>query len=635
MADVVFLSSVFQQVKIAEPMGVSILTAQLRKRGFEVSILEPSIEGWSVSEAAERIAAAGSPIVAISMLRDKNVDDVLAFVTELRRLRPDVFMVVGGHGPSISLSTIPDKTVVADYLDGQSERYSNAAAPVPAAAHAGQPMLPVIPVFALTSGTLVDSRLTGRGHGAAEPDSCSTALARLPSDTPCSTSGGPAAGRAGLSSTYFDVTAEYLAILEQADTAMVGESDLNFPDLVSRILTGQSWQDCPAVSYVQDGIFHRRPTPPKITDLDGLPFMARDVFDRYQSRYQTDLPASILASRGCYYRCTFCSVVSYERLQEGSAHRQRSNQNVVEEMRVLHDRFGVRRFNFEDDNFVVKNKAGRLRLLDLCRRIRDLPFEAEFTFFCRADVVDRELFQELRSAGLIGIYFGLESVYPGDLEFFHKGLRVEQMFHALELLGDLGFSPSVEAERRIMLGYITWHPLTSFESLRATSAFLRRFAAPPKLLRRKLRVYAGTEVIADVHRLGLLDAGHPDGWRFRDARMQGLEAHVNTVFAAVNRERDRLRTLEKAGSVHGYAVPTAHYAERRRYLDGFLCDTFDDIVGTAEAAGGATRPAVSEAVRTALEKFEEYALVTGLRDEISTGYRACGFDLRVVDLFRK
>jgi len=73
VADVVFLSSVFGQMKIAEPMGVCILTARLRERGRDVVVLEPSVEGWSVEEAVRRVASVGAPIVAISVLRDKNV----------------------------------------------------------------------------------------------------------------------------------------------------------------------------------------------------------------------------------------------------------------------------------------------------------------------------------------------------------------------------------------------------------------------------------------------------------------------------------------------------------------------------------------------------------------------------------
>jgi hypothetical protein len=306
-------------------------------------------------------------------------------------------------------------------------------------------------------------------------------------------------------------------------------------------------------------------------------------------------------------------------------------------MRSLYRHYDVTEFNFEDDNFIIKNSAGIAAVHDLCDRIIGLDFPVSFTFFCRADVVEFELFKHLREAGLRGIYFGLESIYEGDLEFFHKGLSVEQMFNALDILGKVGFAPSVEADLRIMLGYITWHPLTTIESLKATSAFIRRYEAPPKLLRRKLRVYAGTEVIKDIERMGLLDPEHKDGWRFMDDRLQGLDAAVDAIFAKVNKVRDRLRTLEKARRYHGYRINIDDYAGHRKMLDCFLYDSFDEIVHAAESSSGpvVNAPAVHAATQHAHAELKSYLEAHDLVARIADGYQACGFDFGAADLFRK
>jgi B12 binding protein/radical SAM family protein len=622
--DVVLLSSVFGQVKIAEPMGACILAANLRQRGFTVRILEPSLDGWSVDEAVTAVSGVDARVVGISVLRDKNVHDVLAFASALRERRPDLFIVMGGHGPSISISEIPVGTSVADWM---SRALTDASEGTTAADTqcGSRPLLQIEarrPSPLVIRDATVDSAWNGRGHGPADPQSCSTITATVPSV-------------GSIASTYYDVTAVYLAILRYIDAAMIGESDLTFPDLVARVLADESWQDLPSVVFISDGVLVRRPPPPKLVELDGAPLMARDVLAEYQRRYGPDLPASILASRGCFYRCTFCSVVRYERLQSGVFHRQRSNSDILRELTWLHDTYGVRRFNFEDDNFIVKNRAGREKLHDLCRGIEQLPFPVEFTFFCRADVVEQALFADLRSAGLTGIYFGMESVHPEDLEFFSKGLRVQDMLTALDTLARLGYSPAVGARLRVMLGYITWHPLTSFASLRATSCFIRSYQAPPKLLRRKLRLYAGTEVLDDVRRLGLLDPDHPDGWRFRDRGLQGLEAHVNTVFGAVNRVRDRLRTLEKAADVHGYDIETSTFTTHRTHLDRFLCDSFDRLVDVAEESGDPAAPAVRSAATAAVGQFDDYVAAAELVERIADAYRTCGIAYEAVDLFRK
>lgn len=616
MQDVILLSSVFGQVKIAEPMGASILAARLRQDGRAVQIMEPSVHGWSVNEAVEQIAAQPSRIVGISMLRDKNVHNVLKFATALRERCPERFIIMGGHGPSISLADIPDGTVVADYLSCPDPwSVLNTVSPDDAGEVVGAPAPPssVIPAADLFAGPVVHPAMTGRGKGAAGP---------------------PQAAQKHRKSTYYDVTPEYLAILGEIDAVIIGEADTNLPTLAELILSGQDWHHVPGLAYLENGIFRKNPPPLKMVDLDSAPFMARDVLRQYQSLYERTVPASILASRGCFYRCTFCSVVKYERLQQGLNHRQRSNKNLIAEIEWLHEHYGVSEFNFEDDNFIVKNKAGLNKIHDLCDKIITLPFKVWFTFFCRADVVREDLFQHLREAGLTGVYFGLESVYPGDLDFFHKGLSVDQMLAALDTLERVGFSAHVGADLRVMLGYITWHPLTSFASLRASSSFIRRYQAPPKLLRRKLRVYAGTEVIEDVARLGLLDGEHPDGWRFLNQAVQGLDKMIDELFQRVNQRRDMLRTLEKAGMAHGYQLDTSEYTRHRCHLDGFLCDQFDRIVNAAEAAG-AQSSLVREALDNADAELAAYMADNEVLESIRAGYETCGFAINATDLFRK
>ncbi len=609
MTDVVFLSSMFAQVKIAEPMGVSILTAALRKEGITVRILEPSVRGLTIDEAIEEITAIGPPIVALSMLRDKHAQDVVEFTAKLRAALPGCFIVVGGHGPSISVAGIPAGTNAAEFLLGTAPQH--AAAP-----EVCSTSLPFLEIDQITSRAIVDPGLTDRGKGPADIE---------------------APWSRHMSSSYFDLTIEYLQILQQIDTYMIGESDAGLPRLVRRVLDGRPWLNLPGLAHLDEhGTLVKTPLPPKLVTLDDLPFMARDTLLEYRELYKNDIPASLLASRGCFYRCTFCSVVKYEHLQSGLNHRQRSNQNLIDEIRYLHGEYGVSKFNFEDDNFIVKNKRGVAKIHDLASRILDLGFNIEFTFFCRADVVQRDLFEHLSAAGLTGIYFGLESVFEGDLDFFHKGLSVNQMLRAMDTLAELGFSPGVEATRRIMLGYITWHPLTSFDSLRATSRFIRHYQAPPKLLRRKLRVYAGTEILDDVSRLGLLDWDHPDGWHFKDARVEGLDATVNKLFAAVNKRRDMLRTLEKAARSGYHDLPVGDLRRHRRHLDSFLVDSFDKIVDAcASSPGGAGSAQVDMTFRDSLAAFERYMADHEVGKLLESGYQRCGFPDSAVDLYRK
>lgn len=547
--DVILTTSIFGEIRIAEPMGPSFLAAVLRARGRKVLMLEPCCEGWTVEETTEVILRNPAPVVGISVHRDKNKPDVLRMLELLRAAGDQRFICLGGHGPTVGIPAEAE----FDTLYSRP-RYEE--------------------------------------------------LGRL------------------------------------ADAFILGEGEVSFPALVDRVLEGADWRDLPGVAWVgPDGRMVVNPPPPKIADLDELPFMARDSLDWYIKRYGPPLPASISLGRGCRYRCAFCTVPAFESRQEGPGYRQRSVASVIEEIRHLHERYGVTEFNFEDDNLIGPGPGGQAKVSRLAEAIAGLGFPITFTLFCRPDAVERDLFRRLDAVGLRGVYLGVESVHEPDLAFFGKALTRKQVLEALDVLTELGFSARVGAERRIMLGYITWHPLSSLPQLRASLDFVRRYQAPPKLLRRSLRLYTGVRLKARLEELGLLDPSRPSGWRYRDPRLSGMEEAVDRYFKAVNRVRDRARTVEKAVERYGRGGPAAaRLPEVRRELDRKCFDFFEQACAIVEGCGteGAEADKVLAAWRDeCLATLEKELETAGVRTLIDAALAEVGLPPAAEDLFRK
>ena len=65
-----------------------------------------------------------------------------------------------------------------------------------------------------------------------------------------------------------------------------------------------------------------------------------------------------MRGQGCCQNCSFCSVVPYYRMQCGKTFSRKSVPNVISEMRQIYERFGVTRFDFNDDNFTLPGRAG-------------------------------------------------------------------------------------------------------------------------------------------------------------------------------------------------------------------------------------------------------------------------------------
>lgn len=528
MYDVVLLSSIFNEAKIAEPLGICYLAAVLRQRGFSVRIVEPSVEGWTVADTAKAVLETPSRLIGISIHRDVHKKDVLEFLKLVRAQAKDRFICIGGHAPSVGL--MKERTFSTEYT---KIRYSE--------------------------------------------------LGRY------------------------------------ADAFMIGESENSFPELVARILAVQEWRTVPGVAYLkEDGAYGITPPGHKIEDLDTVPFMARDVLEQYLEKYGPPLPASLSFGRGCLYECNFCTVSGYENLQAGIRHRQRSAENVITEIKYLHEKYGIDEFNFEDDNFIIRNNQGIRKVHALCDAILQLDFRISFTLFCRSEVADENLFSRLKQAGLTAIFLGIESVFESDLEFFHKGCKLTQIREALDTFVRLGYSPAAGSPLRLKVGYITWHPLSTFAQLRASGEFIRGYNMPPKLLGRKLRLYTGIPIRSQIEELGLLDKASEEGWKYKNPCLRLLQQSVEKYFQQIHGIRDKLRTLEKvAGRYYRKDIPLLDITRIRTELDVRCLDFFDHVVGIGEVNTGGK-------LERALSEFEtsQSAQLASLLDETGIGKRA-------------
>ena len=97
----------------------------------------------------------------------------------------------------------------------------------------------------------------------------------------------------------------------------------------------------------------------RVQNLSEFPFPDRDLL-LYPGRYLPRDFATIMASRGCPYKCTFCASVPIW----GRTTIFREPEHIVAEISYLHDRFGTREFRFMDDTFTVARK----KLIEVCQR---------------------------------------------------------------------------------------------------------------------------------------------------------------------------------------------------------------------------------------------------------------------------
>ena len=311
--------------------------------------------------------------------------------------------------------------------------------------------------------------------------------------------------RVVLGNIHADIFAASLLRSGLADVIVHGEGEETLVELVRALSDGGATAsaDLDAVaglSFVRDGEVVTTPRRPYVQDLDTLPFPAWHLFPIehyriFQFARVRDPGTLVLGSRGCPYGCTFCSLKIM-----GAKRRRRSAVNIVDELEHLHDRFGYVQPSFIDPIFPISHREGLEFAAEMVRR--GLHRKQVWVTETRVDLVDLELLQALREAGLRRIMFGFEAGEQAQLDTVSKSSKLGQAQEAVALCRKAG----VEIIGFFMLGI----PGSNRASLQHTIDF----ACGLDIDFAKFSVFVpfpGTECYEELMRSGEID--EPTNWR--------------------------------------------------------------------------------------------------------------------------
>ncbi|MGB8932113.1 MAG: cobalamin-dependent protein [Anaeromyxobacteraceae bacterium] len=180
------------------------------------------------------------------------------------------------------------------------------------------------------------------------------------------------------------------------------------------------------------GVAHRRggrvvfsaPRPIR-EELDSLPRPDRSGPARLLCGVPT---AYLMGSRGCVSDCDYCCITTLHRLVTGPRFRQRSPEDVADEMAELYHRRGVRQFVFHDDNFLVPSQAHnreRIDAIDAALKARAVG-DVGLVLKCSPRDADRATLARLRDMGLLRLFMGIESASACGLASIGRRQTVEQ-----------------------------------------------------------------------------------------------------------------------------------------------------------------------------------------------------------------
>ncbi|MBL7196940.1 MAG: radical SAM protein [Candidatus Omnitrophica bacterium] len=218
------------------------------------------------------------------------------------------------------------------------------------------------------------------------------------------------------------------------DYIVRSEGEVTFKELVDRLGGGEFLSDLPGCSCRDDvGNYVEGPDREYIDDLDRLPLpdyagFFKDNFNITTFRKKDNF--IVITSRGCSYRCSYCSVCSYYNYTR----RERSTEHVMSELTYLHEKLGVSSVVFLDD-LLTFTKDSTCKLLDA---IITAKLNLRISLQTRLDHLDKDTVQLMKQAGVRKVYFGIEAGSKNVLKTFNRDVSVERMKDAMSHINRLG-----------------------------------------------------------------------------------------------------------------------------------------------------------------------------------------------------
>lgn len=338
------------------------------------------------------------------------------------------------------------------------------------------------------------------------------------------------------------------------DLVVMGEGEITF----SEILSGKNIEEIDGLAYKReiDGQIKIIKNSPRrrLVNLDELPMPAYDLLPMSEYRptkgSYKKLPAmSMMTSRGCPGRCTFCNKTL------GAQMVFKSAQGIFREIKYLVDNYGVRQIMFYDDTFTVF----RQNVIDLCDLLIGQKLDLAWTCFARVDYVDEAMLLKMAEAGCHQVMYGVENIDEAVLKNINKKINLPQVINAVKW--------TKQAKIECRLAFMVGNPGDNRQVIEKNIRFIKKIS-PDLLIVNITTPFPGTEIFAWAKERDLLLSRDWDDYNlFKPVmRLDNLSVEeINKLYRMMYRSfyfRPRY-ILKKILTVRSYD-------DLRILLDGFL-----------------------------------------------------------------
>lgn len=259
------------------------------------------------------------------------------------------------------------------------------------------------------------------------------------------------------------IAEETMQKFPQFDIGVLGEGELTIVELLKALEAGDSLDEVRGLIVRVDKDLVKVTEPREvIEDLDKLPFPALDLLPDLTRYYRPSvfgfkkLPAgSLITSRGCPGRCSFCNQGPF-----GKRYREHSAGYVMEMIKVLYYKYGVRDIAIYDGTFGINKK----RFVLLCEMLIKEGLDLVWSSNARVDLITLENLRLMKRAGCWSVAYGIESGAQEIIDFLQKGIKIDEVRRVLDMTRKAG----IVTKGYFMLGA----PMETEETMQKTLDFV-------------------------------------------------------------------------------------------------------------------------------------------------------------------
>lgn len=343
---------------------------------------------------------------------------------------------------------------------------------------------------------------------------------------------------------------------ENVDIVIRGEGEYIMLNLVQALENQSSLHDVKGIVFEDKNSKEIvvNPEAPLIQDLDELPFPALNLLPmkKYRLLDMDTHMTTMITTRGCPMQCSFCSSAA----MHGKKIRERSVENIVDEIEYLKTNYAIDTIAFMDDTFTLKKR----KVMAICDEILKRNIEIMWGCTSRVDTLDEKLLKKMKEAGCITIFIGVESADQQQLDNMCKNTTIAKIENAFKIAHKL----KIRTIASVALGM----PGDTKEIMNKTVKFVHKLK-PNYAIYSLATPYPGTRFYKEAFEKNLI--------KIKDWSKYTL---ITPILETIDCSLNDMRKIQAKAFMKFYLRP--HYIIRQFLQDGpYLLKTIFGVIKTA------------------------------------------------------